>query len=527
MFEEYIRHGWKLCRIAAGQKGPRALGWNEKKNALRSAADIIGAGLLHAYSGTCSVDVDRYDDAEKFLQQHGIDLSVLFSAHDAVQINSGRANRGKLLYALETPLQSKSLANGALELRCGTSTQRSAQDVLPPSMHPDTGKPYQWIGDWRHLPPLPESLRKFWMETISPSQTVIHTTSVPTAQLGELRDLLTRRSPDCGYDEWLRVGMALNHESGGNNEGFALWDEWSNSSDKYPGVAVLQAHWLSFGRSATPVTVDSIRKTDVASVEEFDVLETDWIDPEKTDISGMPKSAPEFRFLSLPELFDRPAPSWIIPSILPDAGLGSFWGQPGGGKTFLAVDIALSVALGQSWRGEAVRQGSVLYIAAEDDQGVQTRFQSGLASRGFRDAPIRVLPAAPVFTSPKQTDALLASVRASGSQSLVFVDTLAAVTPGSDENSAKDMSQVIHFCQKIHRITGGLVLLVHHDGKTAGRGPRGWSGLHGAFDVEWEVTDQETHREMRVAKMKNAPTGNIYPFKLLPMGESCIVEWTI
>jgi hypothetical protein len=33
---------------------------------------------------------------------------------------------------------------------------------LPPSIHPDTGQPYVWAGDWQNLPELPASLLKAW-----------------------------------------------------------------------------------------------------------------------------------------------------------------------------------------------------------------------------------------------------------------------------------------------------------------------------------------------------------------------------
>lgn len=516
MFKAYLDHGWKLCRIESGSKGPRSNGWNKRENALASADGLVGAGLLHAYSSTCAFDIDRLDDATKYLQDRGIDISDLLIAQDSVQISSERPNRAKLLYALTDPLPSKTFAGGAFELRCATNNGLSVQDVLPPSIHPDTGKPYKWAGDWRQLPTLPPVLRDLWLAEI-------HTVSsykMPESaglQTAELKSLLGKKSPDCGYDEWVRLGMALHHEFNGSDEGFALWDTWSAPSGKYPGIGSLQSHWLSFGRSLTPITLDSIFRVKSAEVQDFDVVSEAPAKEEKNQ---------HFVFLSLLELCARPEPDWIIKGVLPDTGLGSFWGQPSGGKTFLAVDIALCVALGQKWQGRDVKQGSALYIAAEDDSGVQVRFASGLASRGVQDAPIRVLPCAPVFTNPKQTAALLEAIASHGPQSLVFVDTLAAVTPGSDENAAKDMSQVIHFCQEIHKVTGGLVLLIHHDGKTPGRGPRGWSGLHGAFDVEWEVTSEEGKREMTISKMKNAAAGGSYEFRLSPLGESCVVEWT-
>ncbi len=525
MFADYIQHGWKLCRIELGTKSPRYKGWNREDANIGDLKTLVGAGLLHSYSGTCALDVDDFEKSVFFLNQHGVNLLALVSAPDAVQIVSGRPNRAKLLYALPEPLPSKSW--GYFELRSGATTGRSAQDVLPPTIHPDTGKPYEWRGDWHHLPPLPESLKALWLSEISlPGGDIGPGESIrSTRDLIVMRDLLSRKSPDCGYDEWIRAGMACHHESGGSDEGFALWDSWSAPSNKYPGVNSLRSHWVSFGNAANPVTADSLRKIDVAAISEFEDLSAvkpDWLEQATADDKPAP---PTYKFLTLAELFDRPTPDWLIEGVLPDAGVGSFYGQPGGGKTFLAVGIALDVALGLPWRGFDVKAGPVLYIAAEDDRGVQVRLAAGLAARGVQEAAVRVLPAAPVFTDPKQSGPLLTAIKALGRQSLVFIDTLAAVTPGSDENAAKDMSTLIHFCQKIHKVTGGLVLLIHHEGKTTGRGPRGWSGLHGAFDVEWEVTDQESHREMRISKLKNAPTGKVYEFGLIPFADSCIVEW--
>ena len=51
-------------------------------------------------------------------------------------------------------------------------------------------------------------------------------------------------SPDCGYDDWLRIGMALHAELG--EPGFALWDAWSAKSGKYPGEREMRAKWKSF-----------------------------------------------------------------------------------------------------------------------------------------------------------------------------------------------------------------------------------------------------------------------------------------
>lgn len=526
-FQEYVAHGWKICKIEPLTKGPRTEGWNRIENAVKDASGLQGAGLMHAYSGTCALDLDRLDDAAVWLSGKGINLSDLLNAPDAVQIVSGRPNRGKLIYALSTPLPSKSLCEGAFELRCCAATGRTMQDVLPPTIHPDTGAPYQWKGDWRAVPPIPAALLSLWQSLTGSGVAAV---SIPKTQRNgavlsgvpsELKSLLARRDPDCGYDEWLRIGMALHHESEGSDEGLGIWDEFSAPSDKYPGLEALRSHWQSFGRSATPITADSLRRSDRAAVTDFETVTapTDANDP------GVERSDIGFAFLSLGELFERPEPKWIINGILPEAAFGVTYGQPGAGKTFTSVDMALAIALGQPWRGRKVKQGAILYIAAEDDRGVQMRLAAGLASRGVQDAPIRVLPAAPVLTDKGQANRLLEAIKRESRPSIVFFDTLAAVTPGSDENTSKDMGGLIHYCYQIHKAVGALVMLIHHEGKVVGSGMRGSSTLLGACDVSWEISKDDLHHEMRIEKLKNAPDGMSYSFNLLPFGNSCVVEW--
>lgn len=64
-----------------------------------------------------------------------------------------------------------------------------------------------------------------------------------------LQAILRHVDADCGYDDWLHVGMALHHETGASDEGYGLFDTWSSTGDKYQGVTETRAKWGSF-RSA-------------------------------------------------------------------------------------------------------------------------------------------------------------------------------------------------------------------------------------------------------------------------------------
>ena len=64
-------------------------------------------------------------------------------------------------------------------------------------------------------------------------------------------DLLAFVSPDCGYQEWISIGMAIHHCLTGG--GLELWDNWSSKGKSYNGLNDLQKHWHSFGKTANPV----------------------------------------------------------------------------------------------------------------------------------------------------------------------------------------------------------------------------------------------------------------------------------
>ena len=171
---EYVLHRMALCPVAAGSKGPRSRGWNELVNAITDPATAAGLtdglGLLHAYSGTMALDIDNESEAAAWLLSRGINLGRMTSAQDAVAINSGRSGKAKLLFRLPQgtpPVETVKVsgANGmVLEFRCATRDGRSDQDVLPPSIHPNTGQPYEWggLGNWRKIPTIPDSLLRVW-----------------------------------------------------------------------------------------------------------------------------------------------------------------------------------------------------------------------------------------------------------------------------------------------------------------------------------------------------------------------------
>jgi putative DNA primase/helicase len=91
-------------------------------------------------------------------------------------------------------------------------------------------------------------------------------------------EVLVHLDPDCGYADWLRVGAALHHQSGGDPEWLDAWDNWSGASGKWVSGYCAEK-WDSFsqqratGRGA--VTLASLLhmtkdKRDVAKLNKRD-----------------------------------------------------------------------------------------------------------------------------------------------------------------------------------------------------------------------------------------------------------------
>jgi len=172
---DYLDAGLALVPIPAGKKGPTAKGWNLPENCIRTPDQAVrlngssNLGLAHAYCDrpTCAIDVDDMAKAKPWLKERGVDINALLAASDAVRIDSGRPGRAKLLFHLPEAMPSCVVAGGGLELRCTSKGGLTVQDVLPPSVHPDTGKPYLLIGDIANIPPIPDALLRVWRQALA------------------------------------------------------------------------------------------------------------------------------------------------------------------------------------------------------------------------------------------------------------------------------------------------------------------------------------------------------------------------
>lgn len=218
-------------------------------------------------------------------------------------------------------------------------------------------------------------------------------------------------------------------------------------------------------------------------------------------------------------------PSWLVHGLLPREGLICLYGWRGSGKTFLALDLALSIAAGtDDWNGLPVAAGRVAYLLAERPDGLKRRILGWGQHRGLTPAQLqerldgkdsRFVAAGGMvaLNEERQRRELHRTLDGIGDISLLVVDPLASFNSGL-ENDARDMQRFVAGVREIVEIRKCAVLLVHHAGKANGqrpgapreealdRGARGSSALEAAMDTVLSLRTSGGHKQLEVTKQR-------------------------
>lgn len=230
-----------------------------------------------------------------------------------------------------------------------------------------------------------------------------------------------------------------------------------------------------------------------------------------------------FHIKTAEELCSAPPLTWIVKKILPAQGLAAIYGASGTGKSFLALDLAAAVAEGEKWFHHRVSQVPVVYLALEGGAGMRVRVQAWVKAktRNMSDELGFIYDAQFNLRSEDGNDIIKlgAAIKAAGMDGgLLIVDTLNQASAGADENSSKDMGEMVSALKGLQLALGGLILIVHHSGKDKDRGMRGHSSLHAALDAIIEVEpDYESGQGLfkwRLAKAKDSAAIDDQSFSL-------------
>jgi hypothetical protein len=178
---------------------------------------------------------------------------------------------------------------------------------------------------------------------------------------------------------------------------------------------------------------------------------------------------------------------WLIDQLWGASAVGVIGGAPKCSKTWLALDMSLSVATGTACleRYQVPQPGPVLVYLAEDSLAVVRERVEGIARHRGLDVdsiPIHVItsPVLRLDREPHRTQ-LLQTARQLRPR-LLLLDPLVRLH-GIDENHAGEVAELLAYFRSLQRELELSVVLVHHTRKNAAGGAAAGLGLRGSSDI--------------------------------------------
>jgi hypothetical protein len=475
----------------------------------------LNVGLLHSASGTCAVDIDNVEYTRMIFEELGIDFDALMQS--APQI-VGRENRGKLLFNAPSDLVMRKISwptkddprrtEVVFELRAGP-----VQDVLPPSIHPDTGRPYRWEGRsiWDGLPELPEQLLTIWRQwdlfrpqmmgicpwveretrpspkprTPSDGPSVIDAFNAAH----DIRGLLIQYGyKQTGKDRFLSPNSTT------KLAGCIVFDDGRAFSHHQSDPFDEKHSFDAFEAYCQYEHQGNVKEAVKAAAALLNLNEKPRVEF-ASEIAQEP-SAPLFKRIGLE---DVTPPVWLVKSHIEEGTFVMVFGASGAKKSFLVYDLACCIATGKDWHGYRVKQGAVLIIAGEGHGGLNRRLKGWekFNNQSLKDVPLYGNERPLILTDDTDIAALIEYIEErisiDGTPSLIVVDTLARALGAADERSGADVNKLIAALTGVIQQYRCAILLVHHTGHSdaAQHRARGASELPAAVDHEFRVEPYE------------------------------------
>lgn len=511
----YAQRGWRLAPQAPGTKRPGLTDWaNQARNDPAwvqhwwGSPDPPGICVVTGPgSGLLVIDIDP---------DHGGDDSL----HDLEQIHGPlpatyevlTGGGGRHLYFTHPQLApGTTIGNSAGRLGPGIDIRATGgQVVAPPSIHPDTGRPYEReISSPEHTAPLPPA----WVELLTEPATVI-----PPGQI----DASGRWDTRFAWDH---------HNAGGNAAALELLTAagWHTPATDRTGAIYLTrpgkppgaGHGCSVGKVAPGVTycftssappLEAERgytpaelytqlrhggdrvAADRALVEATGLLPTYAQDPNwLQQWAAVAPAGPGPHPIDWPAFWarERRVDDWAIPPVVPAGRLVTIWAARKTGKSLFALDVAAAAATGRPIiGGDGQDPIGVVYLDMEMTEDDLEERLSDLGYGPTDDLSLLhyyLLPTLP----PLDTDAggaALAAIVGRHRPQVVVIDTLARVVDG-EENSA-DTYRAFYRCTGMRlKQLGVACLRLDHAGKQKDKGERGSSAKGDDVDLSWELKE--------------------------------------
>jgi hypothetical protein len=224
---------------------------------------------------------------------------------------------------------------------------------------------------------------------------------------------------------------------------------------------------------------------------------------------------------------EPPEPEYWVNGVIPKGEQVVLYGMPEAGKTFLALDWALSIVTGQKTFGHGVTKGRVLYMSGEGNARITSRMHAWIQHHGNEPEPGMLLLTnhVPDLMNDHVIENLARQV-AAREIDVVIIDTLgrAMAVGGGDISSPPDTAQALKNMQAIsaYRPTA-TPIVIHHPIKSGGMA--GAYNLLAGVDVALKAEVQEGTNEGILAfeKRKDGVKGEVCSYQWKATGRSAVL----
>jgi hypothetical protein len=393
------------------------------------------------------------------------------------------------------------------------------QTVIPPTVHPATGKSYRWREDGEslelvppeRLPMLPADIADCVGEVMKRygwTKPVLHeharggnngVWAVEKAAAMETRE------------EWLpRLGFEL------DRSGKRMNAAWRGSVDH--NVAVYSDGFYDHVENRSMSAIDVVMEIRQCSNSEAVEWLRPWIHIEEPEVvhldfgrrdrveeqQALEKRAhaetsgatSQFALTWLSDISLNLDAEWLFKWLIPKVGVISVFGDSMSFKTFLLIHIFVCAATGKDFGGHKCKNpGPCVYVAAEDALGVEKRLIGYCMAHGLSqtDVPIAIVRVAPnlgtvkgdAFDLARAIDAELAA-QGYASPSAIAIDTLNQTLGDSEENGPGMQAFMVNATV----IAIGFecpVFAANHVGHTEKNRERGGSQIKGNADTRLQI----------------------------------------
>jgi hypothetical protein len=251
-----------------------------------------------------------------------------------------------------------------------------------------------------------------------------------------------------------------------------------------------------------------------------------------------------YPFLSSDELYDLPAPRFIIEDFLPEGSISGITSYPGVGKTWFAFEMARAMATGGLFLNNfQATEGAVLFVGSDASIFDYARQWRRLTHEQFktlqpdnesspdyenplkanvkfliqsdflfesRDSLLKLIKSTknfvwgPLHETYDEATGSTDMVRNTGFALIVF-DTLSKLTR-ANQNDNSEMEEVFRNIRLLSETTGAAIMMLHHNAKASefkdGEDWRGAMAQIGALDNWFQLTPARADKDTIQVKIK-------------------------